>query len=190
MFSDVDRALPLAAAALILAERLREVRTKRITIPGEVREVYTFRLFVFCGVAMTLGGASEYCANGCRPSDSLLFIGVLLAICSFTIRRSAIAALGRFWSLHVEMRTEHVLVTTGPFRYMRHPVYFSMILELAAVALILKAPVAFLLVMLVFIPTLIRRLSLEEKALRDKFGAAYVEYSRHTFSILPTLPRR
>ena len=63
-----------------------------------------------------------------------------MAVFSFWLRARAIAALGRFWSLHVEIRENHEFVKTGPFRWMRHPVYFSMILELASICLILHAP--------------------------------------------------
>lgn len=38
-----------------------------------------------------------------------------MAVASFALRRAAIRALGRFWSLHVEMREGHEFVTTGPF---------------------------------------------------------------------------
>ncbi|NDJ15643.1 MAG: hypothetical protein EBY17_31475, partial [Acidobacteriia bacterium] len=42
--------------------------------------------------------------------------------------------------LHVEIRETHQFVRTGPFRWMRHPTYFSMILELLSAAFILQAP--------------------------------------------------
>ena len=57
----------------------------------------------------------------------------------FRLRWAAIAALGKFWSLHVEMRENHEFVQSGPFRFMRHPTYFSMILETAALGLICSA---------------------------------------------------
>src|SRR5260221_128453 len=63
-------------------------------------------------------------------------LGVLCAVVSFKLRWGAIAALGKFWSLHVEMRENHQFVQEGPFRFVRHPTYFSMILETAAFGLL------------------------------------------------------
>ena len=111
--------------------------------------------------------------------------GALCGIASFAIRRRAITALGQFWSLHVEIRDQHQFVQSGPFRWVRHPTSFSMLLELLAVALILKAGIVLCLVPLLYLPTLAFRLRLEEAALVEKFGPAYQDYMRTTPALLP-----
>ena len=109
----------------------------------------------------------------------------MCAAASVVIRRQAIAALGKFWSLHVEIRESHRFVQAGPFRWMRHPTYFSMILELASIGLILNSPWTFLVVNLIFVPTLLLRLRLEEAALVEKFGETYRTYQRTTPALFP-----
>ena len=115
----------------------------------------------------------------------MLVLGWLCALGSFYIRRQAIAALGRFWSLHVEIRQHHQLVQIGPFRWLRHPTYFSMILELLSGALMFNARYSLLIVPLLFIPALLLRLRLEEAALIEKFGDAYRAYQKSTPAIIP-----
>jgi protein-S-isoprenylcysteine O-methyltransferase Ste14 len=78
-----------------------------------------------------------------------------------------------------------VLVKTGPFRYLRHPVYLSMILELAAFILICSAWGMLLLVPVLFIPAMIMRLRLEEPAMVEKFGDAYRDYQRRVPMLIP-----
>ncbi|HEV7866625.1 MAG TPA: isoprenylcysteine carboxylmethyltransferase family protein [Chthoniobacteraceae bacterium] len=177
--------LPPLAAALAWAERMREVRTKRATVPGPRREVLSFRLFMTSGLVMFAGGIVEFFIW--QPPFSLLrfLAGVVLTITSFVIRRKAIAALGRFWSLHVEMREGHEFVQSGPFRWMRHPVYFSMILELLGTAFMLGSWRALAVASLIFIPTLIWRVRTEEEALITQFGPAYEAYRRSTGMIFP-----
>jgi len=68
---------------------------------------------------------------------------------------------------------------------MRHPTYFSMILELSAAALILQAPATFAVVALLFVPALAERVRLEEAALVEKFGEAYRVYQRSTPAVIP-----
>ncbi len=81
---------------------------------------------------MTFGSIAEYVLRGGGFSWIAFVAGLICAVASFKLRWAAIAALGKFWSLHVEMRENHEFVQSGPFRWVRHPVYFSMILELLA----------------------------------------------------------
>src|SRR5205814_507751 len=106
---------------------------------------------------------------------------------SFWLRRRAIAALGRFWSLHVEIRENHEFVQTGPFRWMRHPAYLSMILELVSLCLVLNAPASMLIILFLFAPLLIVRIRIEEAALVQKFGNAYSEYQKTTAALFPCI---
>ena len=177
--------VPILLAAAVYLVRLREILAKRATVAGPVRENLTFRLFFLVGTTMTFGALLEYLVAG-RPIAWIAVVaGVLCAAASFRLRWSAIAALGRFWSLHVEIRENHEFVQSGPFRFLRHPTYFSMILELLAFGLIFNAWWMLLIIPLGFIPVLILRLRLEEPALVEKFGDAYREYQRRVPMLIP-----
>jgi len=183
--------LPVVSVLIVYGARMAEVRAKRDTVPGPVRETWTFRLFMLAGAGMVLGGLTENFLL--RPTaDWLLFaLGWACALGSFAIRRRAIAALGRFWSLHVEIRESHKFVQSGPFRWMRHPTYFSMILELLCAAFFLQGWWSLAAALVVFIPTMIVRVRTEEEALVAKFGEDYRAYQRSTPAVLPyKLPRR
>jgi|SRR5580698_6997720 protein-S-isoprenylcysteine O-methyltransferase Ste14 len=177
--------LPIASVLVIYLARMVELKTKRNTIPGPVRENLTLRLFMLAGTLMLLGSITEFLLRRSTLLWPTFIAGWLCALLSFGIRRKAIAALGRFWSLHVEIRENHQFVQSGPFRWVRHPTYFSMILELVCAGLILNAYVSLIVAALVFIPALLMRLKLEETALVEKFGPAYQDYQRQTPAIFP-----
>jgi protein-S-isoprenylcysteine O-methyltransferase len=177
--------LPIVSVLVIFAVRMVELGTKRNTIAGKIRENLTLRLFLLAGFLMLGGGIAEFVLKGQHISWPMFVAGWVIALFSLAIRRSAIAALGRFWSLHVEIRENHQLVKDGPFRFMRHPTYFSMILELLSAGVILGAVYTVAVVFLVFIPALYLRLKLEEFALVEKFGDAYKNYQRTTPAIFP-----
>jgi protein-S-isoprenylcysteine O-methyltransferase Ste14 len=181
----INHHLPVLAVLAVFAERMREVFTKRQTVPGQKKETLTFNLFMLCGQAIVIGGIAEYYLRGLTLWWPVFIPGLLMSIASFIIRRSAIRALGRFWSLHVEMREGHEFVQTGPFAYARHPVYFSMILELLGIGLMLGAWWTLAAVFLLFVPTMIARVRLEERALVEQFGDAYRAYMRNTPAIVP-----
>jgi protein-S-isoprenylcysteine O-methyltransferase Ste14 len=177
--------LPLAAVLAIYGARMIELAARRQTVPGKVRERVTLRLFMGVGTLMVGGATCEFVLLG-KTGQWVTFVpGVVLAMASFWIRRQAIKSLGKFWSLHVEIRQNHPFVRSGPFRWVRHPTYFSMILELVAAGLILKAWISLPICLVLFLPVLTWRLRIEEAALVEQFGEAYRDYRRTTPALLP-----
>jgi protein-S-isoprenylcysteine O-methyltransferase Ste14 len=182
--------LPPLSAVIIYVARVMELRTRRQTIAGAIRENLTLRLFITLGTVMLAGSLTEYFLAPKVPCWPLFVLGWAVALFSFYLRRQAIAALGRFWSLHVEIRETHELVRGGPFRWVRHPAYSSMILEILSIALLLRSYWTALFVYAAFLPTLVARIRIEEKALTEKFGEKYVEFKRTTPALFPrVLPR-
>src|SRR5690606_15312112 len=162
-----------------------ELGTKRDVVSGHVFEKATLRLFIINGFAVLIFAILEYVIGDKTLGPVAFGAGIACAVISLMIRRRAIAALGRFWSLHVEMREEHQLVKDGPFRWVRHPTYLSMFFELLAMVFILNSYYALILVVAVFIPALIVRIRLEEKELINKFGDSYLDYMKSTPAVFP-----
>jgi protein-S-isoprenylcysteine O-methyltransferase Ste14 len=177
--------LPIISTALVYLVRIAEVRRRRDTVSGKVRENLTLQLFILIGTLMTVGSIAEYVIRGGGFSWTAYGVGVVCAVTSFKLRWAAIDALGKFWSLHVEIRENHEFVQSGPFRFVRHPVYFSMILELLASGLLSSAWWMLLIVPFAFIPALVMRLRLEEPALLEKFGDRYRDYQRRVPMLIP-----
>jgi protein-S-isoprenylcysteine O-methyltransferase Ste14 len=178
---------PVVTLGLYLA-RVIELGTRRELVAGKVRENVTLRVFIMLGTLMLVGSMIEYFWLRRTISWPFFGLGVAVAFFSFYIRRQAIAALGRFWSLHVEIRETHELVREGPFRWVRHPAYSSMILEILSMALIMRSWWTALLVYAAFLPTLFARIRIEEKALIEKFGDRYIEFKRTTPALFPKIP--
>jgi methyltransferase len=89
----------------------------------------------------------------------------------------AIASLGRRWSFRVLVLPGAPLVTSGPYRWMRHPNYVGVMGELAGVAIALSAFVTGTVALVTFAWILVRRIKVEERALHGPAGGA--EGSHH-----------
>jgi protein-S-isoprenylcysteine O-methyltransferase Ste14 len=92
--------------------------------------------------------------------------------------------LGGNWSGTVTIKDRHELVTTGPYRIVRHPIYTGLLLALAGSALALGAWRGILGV-LIAVPALWWKLSLEEAWLQQQFGQAYADYRRRVPPLIP-----
>jgi protein-S-isoprenylcysteine O-methyltransferase Ste14 len=81
--------------------------------------------------------------------------------------------------------TKGSLVTDGPYRWLRHPVYASVIYFVWAG--VLTSPILYAIAAAVFISaSLIARMLLEEKFLKQDY-TEYTAYSEHTFLLIPFL---
>ena len=58
---------------------------------------------------------------------------------SIALRMWLMAALGELWNVRLISRADQAVVVEGPYRYVRHPNYLAVLLEIAAVPLLLGA---------------------------------------------------
>lgn len=177
--------LPILIVLIVYTARMMELWKKRDLIQGEIKEGGTLKLFKLVGLFVVTSGIFEYFLRNKVIHWWVVVAGMVVSIFSFYLRSQAIKALGKFWSLHVEIRSNHEFVKSGPFQFVRHPAYTSMVLEIVAVGLILEAPISAVLALLFFVPILYKRITIEEKELIGKFGEAYVQYKKITPALLP-----
>ena len=93
--------------------------------------------------------------------------------------------LGRNWSVSLEIREEHTLVSTGVYSKIRHPMYTAIWLWAIGQALLLHNYIAGLGGMLFFGLMYFLRVLEEERMMEDNFGDAYRDYKKQTGRLLP-----
>jgi len=110
-------------------------------------------------IAMGLEGATH-----ALNRDTLL-AGLVLLGAAKLLKFWVMATLRDRWTFKVLVPKDAPLVTAGPYRFVNHPNYVAVILELVAVALALSAPVTGLASVLLFVWILRRRMAVEDRAL-------------------------
>lgn len=116
---------------------------------------------------------------------ALAILTMLLAIGSVWSVSAAVKALGKQWSIAARLVEGHKLVTEGPYRIVRNPIYTGMLGMLLATGLAISHWIALLIAIIVFaIGTWIRVRS-EERLLREAFGAEFDEYARKVPAVVP-----
>jgi protein-S-isoprenylcysteine O-methyltransferase Ste14 len=93
--------------------------------------------------------------------------------------------LGRFWSVTLEIRQTHELVTTGVYRHVRHPMYAAFFLWAVAQALLLPNWIAGPAGLVGFGTLFGLRVWREERMMEAAFGDAYRAYAARTWRVIP-----
>jgi methyltransferase len=161
-------ALFLAALATQRASELRlsAVNTKRLVTRG-AREFGSrhYPLIVLVHALLPLCLVAEVVVLGARPGRFwALWLGLWLA--AQALRYAAIRSLGERWSVRILVLPGEPLVRRGPYRFMRHPNYLAVIVELLAAPLMFGAWRTMVAISLLNLVALGIRIRAEEAALR------------------------
>jgi protein-S-isoprenylcysteine O-methyltransferase Ste14 len=160
------------------------------------------------GVARSAGGARDrvllviaafgqfiipaiYLATG-APREAEYPISVLQVVLGVAVMAAALVMfrvthkqLGRNWSVSLETRTDHKLVTGGLYRWVRHPMYSSFLLLAIGQCLLLPnwiaGPIGLVAIAILFF----FRVGREEAMMMETFGEEYRRYMTRTARIVP-----
>ncbi|MBV9273056.1 MAG: isoprenylcysteine carboxylmethyltransferase family protein [Verrucomicrobia bacterium] len=94
--------------------------------------------------------------------------------------------LGKYWSGRITLKVNHQVIQTGPYAWVRHPIYSGLILALFGTALTLGTISAFAGFAFMVI-SFVRKLKIEETWLCSQFGAEYEAYQQRVNALIPRL---
>ena len=120
------------------------------------------------------------------PSDTGTVLGIVafvLMVGGITLRLSAVVTLGRFYSRRVRLLDDHRVVTTGPYRLVRHPAYLGTLAGHLGFILVFAHWLPLVVWVGLYLPMVLRRIALEEPVLFELDG--YAEYARQRQRLVP-----
>ncbi|MDI3561753.1 protein-S-isoprenylcysteine O-methyltransferase [Bradyrhizobium sp. Arg816] len=118
---------------------------------------------------------------------SLAWLGSLIAIAALGMFHLTHRALGRNWSISLDVRENHELVTEGVYRRVRHPMYSAFWLWAIAQALLLPNWVAGFAGLIGFGILYFGRVAKEERMMLETFRDSYRVYMERTGRIFPSI---
>lgn len=120
---------------------------------------------------------------------ALALATMALSAASVWIGIAAVRTLGKQWSYEARLVEGHKLIVSGPYRFVRHPIYTGMFGKLLATGLAVSHWIGLAGAVLVFAVGTAIRIRSEEKLLRNAFGDDFDAYRRYVPAILPRLFR-
>lgn len=140
----------------------------------------TYPLVLVLSVLIFLSGI------GARPFPGfIVMVGALLFVIGFVVRWTAVISLGKAFTVRVVILKQQRLKTDGIYSLVRHPSYTGLLMYYTGLGCIMQNWISLLLLVLVPLFVILYRIRLEERVLTDHFGAAYLDYSRRTWRLIP-----
>jgi protein-S-isoprenylcysteine O-methyltransferase Ste14 len=170
------------AAVKLSGRGLREKALMAISLTG-------LGIIPLAYIASDFAGARfRFLSFADRPFvPALAWLGVFLFAASLWLFYRTHKDLGRNWSVSLDIRESHKLITNGVYALVRHPMYSAFWLWAVAQALLLPNWVAGFAGIVGFGALFFGRVGEEERLMCDTFGDEYRAYMRRTSRVLPGL---
>lgn len=150
--------------------------------PG--RRAAIFLLVIF--LAIVLHRVRGPLQNQIVPdNDAVQIAGVACCAAGIALAIWARWILGANWSANPTIKEGHELITRGPYRFVRHPIYTGLLLALFGSQVLAAGRVCDLIIYAVIVIGLHFKSKVEEGFMLQTFPQAYPEYRRRTKAIIP-----
>jgi protein-S-isoprenylcysteine O-methyltransferase Ste14 len=180
--------LSLTLACWVLLELSLRVR-ERVHSRGGTAQDRSTRILI----AAALGSAIAIASFAAKVAPSLAMpgpnraLGLVVMWLGLAIRVWAVAALGRAFRTTVEVDADQAVVSSGPYRWVRHPSYTGLLLIVAGFGLAVGNWLALAVCVTLPLPALLRRIDVEEAELTRVLGEPYRAYRTRTKRLIPGL---
>lgn len=114
------------------------------------------------------------------------FLGIIITVIGLGFAVWARIHLGKNWSSRPGIKVDHTLIRTGPYQFVRNPIYTGILFGYAGTAIVIGELWAFFMILFILAVTLMK-IRVEERFLREEFGEAYIQYGKEVKALIPYL---
>lgn len=182
---------------LILAFRIRRHTGKLPNLkPGSLKErlLWLAWLFVIAGwigqplIIGKFSGSLLFYFSDHFNGLIVIFSGILLALSGYAGTLWCYSAIGGSWRMGINRNEKTELIKTGPYKFIRHPIYSFQVIIILGMAFLLPTPLSLIILIVNYVSILIKAVD-EEAYLLNTHGVEYKEYFSGTGRFLPRFIR-
>jgi protein-S-isoprenylcysteine O-methyltransferase Ste14 len=159
--------------------------------PGARRARFGGRVVVVVpaviGAALALYLANVVSSAAVSNRTAAAWCGLVVLWAAFALRIWSFRTLGRYFTFDVQTSADQTIVTTGPYRFVRHPGYSALLLAAIAGGLLMGNWLSLVVFVGAVTTALVVRITVEERALQQDVGTAYRPYAATHKRLVPYL---
>lgn len=145
--------------------------------------------FIWCVVTVSVAGAlmTQYLlpqASYALPAPAYA-AGFVLFCLGLVLRWVAIVYLGRYFTVDVAVAADQRVVTSGPYRFIRHPSYTGALLAFLGLGICMGNALALVTLLVPVSWVFLHRIRIEEGVMQRALGAPYRDYMLRTRRLIP-----
>jgi len=137
------------------------------------------------GISFCLLWQGRFWERSPRPWQTAL--SILFFATGSLLSWTGASALGRQWRIDAGLSADHELITSGPYRFVRHPIYTSMLGVILGTGSLITPWWLLLPSLLLFVIGTEIRVRIEDHLLASQFGDRFLEYQRRVPAYIPFL---
>ena len=111
--------------------------------------------------------------------------GLVIILLGLLLRVWTRLTIGTMYSGYLRVKVGHVLVTDGPYRFVRHPGYSGLVLMALGLCIGYSSLIGLIAIPILLIPGLSFRMKVEERMLSEEFRDDYWAYARRAKKLIP-----
>lgn len=159
---------------------------KTTRLPNAVEQIIANILLVIAALLVFNQESSGFLSRSVTPSSSTYgMIGILVCAIAVTFAIWARVSLGRNWSgAVITLKADHKLIETGPYKFVRHPIYTGFFFAALGMALTIGTLSTYIGTLLFLIAFLIR-MEKEEALMITQFPNEYPEFKKRSKKLIP-----
>jgi protein-S-isoprenylcysteine O-methyltransferase len=170
----------LSEALLVVFKRSAASSQKR-----DAGSVVWLNFIIYASIGLGVFAAVNGIGRLGAAHPALPWVGLSLIVLGLAIRWVSIGTLKRFFTVDVAISADHRLLDSGIYGVIRHPSYLGSIMSFVGLGIALCNWVALLAIVIPVTGSFLRRISIEESALREAFGSQYQKYCDRTKRLVP-----
>ncbi|PIP80430.1 MAG: isoprenylcysteine carboxyl methyltransferase [Gammaproteobacteria bacterium CG22_combo_CG10-13_8_21_14_all_40_8] len=143
------------------------------------------KLWIIITLCISIASIVPHMVSQATITINLNEIALVVFIFGWFLRWYSIIYLGKFFTVNVAIAQDHRVIDTGPYRFIRHPSYTGLLLELLGFGLFLQNWLSLTILLVPITLAFVNRMAVEEKALESFLGIAYANYKARTKRLIP-----
>ena len=117
--------------------------------------------------------------------DIIMILGLITYVIGLIIMLGSRIQLGKQASGRLKIQEDHELITSGIYKYLRHPIYLGGLIGVIGFCFVFHGFIIMFIVLALYFITFRNRMLYEEKILQEQFGEKYTDYMKKTKRIIP-----